>query len=58
MRNTLSALVRWLAIGGLWLLMGVLIVPVMILHWVSGAGLAVIAELKATADMLRDNGPY
>jgi len=52
MSKSASASLRYLAAGGLWLLIAVLILPTLILHWVSGAGLFVIAELKTLADDL------
>lgn len=56
MRNTLSALARWSAIGGLWALIVVLIVPTMVMHWTSGAGLWVIEALASRANELRTGG--
>lgn len=53
MRNTLSVLARWLAIGGLWLLIGLLVLPVLLLQSVTGAGIRVLEILKQTADELR-----
>jgi hypothetical protein len=53
MRTTLSDLGRWLAICGLWLLIGLLIVPTAVMHWLSGGGLAVIEVLKDRVDDLR-----
>jgi len=52
MNTTASALLRFSAAGGLWLLIAVLILPSLVMHWLSGAGLFVIAELKAKADDL------
>jgi hypothetical protein len=52
MKSSASALLRFLAAGGLWLLIAILIIPTLMLHWVSGAGLFVIAELKTLADEL------
>lgn len=49
---TLNALARWSAAGGLWAVIVLLIIPTMLMHWASGAGLFVIAELKAKADEL------
>lgn len=52
MRNTLSVLGRWLAIGGLWLLIMLLTIPIWIAHHITGAGLALLEPLKAKADEL------
>lgn len=52
MKKTASASLRFLAAGGLWLLIAVLIIPSLVMHWLSGAGLFVIAELKTLADDL------
>lgn len=52
MNKTASALLRFSAAGGLWLLIAVLILPSLVMHWLSGAGLFVIAALKDKADEL------
>lgn len=52
MKRTALACLRFLGWAALWLLIGLLIVPTMVTHWISGAGLWVIAELKAKADEL------
>ncbi len=52
MKRTALACLRYSGWGALWFLIALLIVPTMVTHWISGAGLWVIAELKAKADDL------
>lgn len=52
MKRTALACLRFLGWGALWFLIALLIVPTLVLHWLSGAGLWVVAELKARADEL------
>lgn len=52
MPSTLRALVRWSAIGGLWLLIAFLIIPTFLLRLVSGGGLSVVEWAKGRIDAL------
>lgn len=53
MRSTLSALARWSAIGGLWLLILALIPLTALTHWLSGRGLFVAEWAKHQLSDLR-----
>jgi len=54
MTKILGASLRYSGAGLLWVLIALLVIPSLICHWVSGAGLYLIAELKAAADRLID----
>lgn len=55
MKSTLRASPRYLAIFGLWVLIGILIVPTWIAQKITGVGLSLIDPLKAKADELADD---
>jgi hypothetical protein len=48
-----SGWLRFLGVAGLYLIIGVLIVPTLIAHWLGFGGLWVIEIAKAKADELR-----
>lgn len=52
MKRTPNGWLRFLAWGGLWLVIGLLTIPTFICQLVTGAGLAMIEPLKAKADEL------
>lgn len=53
MPSMLSASARLLAIGGVWVAIGLLIIPAALFHALSGASLTALEALKAKADELR-----
>lgn len=55
MLNTLSASARWLAIGGLWLLAGVLLVPALIFQSLSELLLWATTGLTVAAKTIRNS---
>lgn len=53
MLHKLRVLARWSAIGGLWVLIGLLVILAALLHALNGVTLDALGALKAKADELR-----
>lgn len=57
MRNTLSDLARWLAIGGLWAVIGLAMPLTLLGQGMSALGLSVAERAKARLNRLRAAAP-